>query len=75
MNVYVKSASSEEPVQVKLPPRPIVLARVLLAEAAAMKADWLVMGAYRHNRIVEWALGGVTRTVLREARLPLFLVH
>jgi len=47
----------------------------LLAEAAAMKADWLVMGAYRHNRIVEWALGGVTRTVLREARLPLFLVH
>ena len=47
----------------------------LLAEAAAMKADWLVMGAYRHNRIVEWALGGVTRTVLHEARLPLFLMH
>lgn len=47
----------------------------LLAEAAAMKADWLVMGAYRHNRIIEWALGGVTRTVLREAQLPLFLVH
>lgn len=47
----------------------------LLAEAAAMQADWLVMGAYRHNRIVEWALGGVTRTVLREAKLPLFLVH
>lgn len=47
----------------------------LLAEAAAMKAEWLVMGAYRHNRIVEWMLGGVTRTALREARLPLFLMH
>jgi nucleotide-binding universal stress UspA family protein len=35
-----------------------------------MKAGWLVMGAYRHNCTVEWALGGVTSTVLREARLP-----
>lgn len=47
----------------------------LLAEAAAMQADWLVMGAWRHNRLVEWMLGGVTSIVLREARLPLFLVH
>lgn len=49
--------------------------RRLLAEAASMNADWLVMGAYRHNRFVESLVGGVTRTVLREARLPLFLLH
>lgn len=47
----------------------------LLAEAATMRADWLVMGAYRHNRVIEWMLGGVTRTVLTNAKLPLFLIH
>ena len=47
----------------------------LLAEAEAMCADWLVMGAYRHSRLIEWVLGGVTRTVLHHARLPGFLVH
>lgn len=47
----------------------------LLAEAETAGADWLVMGAYRHGRLIEWVMGGVTRTVLREARLPVFLVH
>lgn len=47
----------------------------LLAEVAALDADWLVMGAYRRRRIVEWMLGGVTRTVLGTSTVPLFLVH
>lgn len=47
----------------------------LLAEAAAFDADWLVMGAYRRRRIIEWMLGGVTRTVLGTSPVPLFLVH
>lgn len=47
----------------------------LLAEAEALGADWLVMGAYRHSRFTEWILGGVTRTVLGASGLPLFLVH
>jgi len=42
---------------------------------AAEGADWLVMGAYRHRRFVEWMFGGVTETVLDQANLPVFMVH
>ncbi len=42
----------------------------LLAEAEALDADWLVMGAYRRRQIVEWMLGGVTRTVLGTSTVP-----
>lgn len=47
----------------------------LLAEVTRVGADWLVMGAYRRRRIVEWMLGGVTRTVLGKSTIPLLLVH
>jgi nucleotide-binding universal stress UspA family protein len=47
----------------------------LLSEAKALGADWLVMGAYRHSRLREWILGGVTKTVLETAPMPLFLLH
>ena len=42
----------------------------LLAQATAHGADLLVMGAYGHARVRELVFGGVTRHVLREARLP-----
>ncbi|HEY0061870.1 MAG TPA: universal stress protein [Telluria sp.] len=47
----------------------------LLALAAADKADVLVMGAYGHSRFREAVLGGVTRTVLEAAMLPVLMVH
>jgi nucleotide-binding universal stress UspA family protein len=47
----------------------------LLSEAKALGADWLVMGAYRHSHLREWILGGVTKTVLETAPMPLFLLH
>ncbi len=47
----------------------------LLAAAAAQDADWLVIGAYRRPPVTEWLLGGVTRVMLRDARLPVFLEH
>jgi nucleotide-binding universal stress UspA family protein len=46
---------------------------VLLAQAAALGADLLVMGAYGHSYLNEWMFGGVTRTVLREAELPVLM--
>jgi nucleotide-binding universal stress UspA family protein len=33
------------------------------------------MGAYGHTRAREFVLGGATRTVLREAPLPVLLSH
>jgi len=47
--------------------------RVLLSQAAAFGADLVVMGAYGHSHLSEWMFGGVTRTVLREAGLPVLM--
>jgi nucleotide-binding universal stress UspA family protein len=47
--------------------------RVLLSQAAAFGADLVVMGAYGHSRLNEWIFGGVTRTILREAGLPVLM--
>lgn len=44
----------------------------LLAAAANVKADLLVMGAYGRNRFSEWIFGGATRKVLSDATLPVF---
>ena len=46
---------------------------VLLARAAAFEADLVVMGAYGHSQLSEWVFGGVTRTVLRDANLPVLM--
>jgi nucleotide-binding universal stress UspA family protein len=49
--------------------------RLLLSQAAAFGADLVVLGAYGHSHLRERMFGGVTRTVLREARLPLLMSH
>jgi nucleotide-binding universal stress UspA family protein len=46
---------------------------LLLSRAAAFHADLLVMGAYGHSHLREWMFGGVTRTVLYEAGLPVLM--
>ena len=43
--------------------------------SAAGDADWLVMGAFRRGRLLDWLFGRVSETVLREATMPVFLVH
>ena len=48
---------------------------VLLETALANEADLLVIGGYGHSRLREWFSGGVTRRILSQATLPLFLVH
>jgi len=47
----------------------------LVEQAARLRADLLVMGAYGHSRLRELVLGGVTRQVLVDAALPVFMVH
>jgi hypothetical protein len=47
----------------------------LLSHAYAMHADLLVMGAWGHSRISEIILGGTTRHVLQNAKLPILLAH
>lgn len=47
----------------------------ILREAKAENADSVVMGAFRFGMIAEWFFGGVTREVLHNASLPIFLKH
>ncbi len=49
--------------------------RILLKEARDLGADLLVMGGFGTSMTRELILGGVTRHMLAEAELPLFMVH
>lgn len=47
----------------------------LLGAAQDVSADLLVAGAYGRSRLAEWALGGVTRHLIRHSAIPLLLRH
>lgn len=47
----------------------------LLDECGETGTDLLVMGAYTHSRMRQMILGGVTRHVLENAEIPLFMAH
>ncbi|MEE7504796.1 universal stress protein [Methylobacterium mesophilicum] len=51
------------------------VAETLRTRVGLFRADMLVMGAYRHSRLHEWCLGGVTRSLLARSSVPLFLAH
>lgn len=46
---------------------------ILLHQAAALNADLLIIGAYSRPRTSELLFGGVTRSLLGEAKIPVFL--
>jgi len=50
-------------------------AEELLAEAGKQGVAVLVMGAYGHSRARETVFGGFTRTILRDANLPVLMLH
>ena len=46
-----------------------------LIAAARDEAAFLVMGGYGHSRLREWIFGGFTQRILREAEVPVLMVH
>jgi len=48
---------------------------LLLARAAELGADLIVMGAYGNPRLLELVMGGATRAVLDRAAVPVLLSH
>lgn len=55
--------------------RDIAEGEALLSYAADVGADLIVAGAYGHSRAREMVFGGVTRTLLAEMTVPVFLSH
>lgn len=47
----------------------------ILSRLADLDADLLVMGAYGHSRLREWAFGGVTRQIAKQMTVPSLLSH
>ncbi|GAA6188344.1 universal stress protein [Litorivita sp. NS0012-18] len=48
---------------------------VISRHAADIDADMIVMGAYGHSRFREAILGGATRYMLEQAKLPVLMAH
>ncbi len=51
------------------------VSEVLIEHATDIEADLIVMGGYSHSRLREWLIGGTTRDILKEAKLPVLMAH
>jgi nucleotide-binding universal stress UspA family protein len=51
------------------------IADTLRTHAVDIAADMIVMGAYGHSRLRERIFGGVTRSMIDEPTLPVFLAR
>ncbi|MFK7835001.1 MAG: universal stress protein [Sulfitobacter sp.] len=51
------------------------VAATLERRAEELGCEMLVMGAYGHSRLRQAIFGGVTRDIIRGARLPVFMAH
>jgi len=51
------------------------VAAALRNHAQLQKADMIVMGGYVHSRLLETMFGGVTRSLLGNSSVPLFMSH
>lgn len=51
------------------------VAQTLLRTAVDQAADMIVMGAYGHSRVWEVILGGATKDMLADPKIPIFLAH
>ena len=49
------------------------IAMTLGSHARLIEADLLVMGAYGHAKVIEVVLGGVTRSMICEPPIPVFM--
>jgi nucleotide-binding universal stress UspA family protein len=48
---------------------------MLLSHACDAGTELMVMGGYGHTRLKEWALGGVTKTILDTMTVPVLMAH
>lgn len=49
--------------------------KLIQEQVRRLKAGLLVMGAYGQPTLLEFFLGSVTRTILEESPVPVFLFH
>lgn len=57
------------------PPGKVPAAEAIAAAATTHRSGIIVLGAYGHSRLREWAFGGVTRDLLKSPPLPCLFSH
>lgn len=62
-------------VELRHVPVSVAAGEALLSHAADMGADLIVAGGYGHSRLRELVMGGVTRTLMHSAPVPVLLSH
>lgn len=62
-----------KPVLHEIRPSSCTVADALASQADTLEAAYMVMGAYGHSRFREAVLGGTTRDLLKQERIPLLL--
>jgi nucleotide-binding universal stress UspA family protein len=70
---YLKSRGHE--VQMHIETSHAAPATIILGEAQRLHAGVIVMGAFGQSRIREFFFGSLTKTVLQDSKVPLFLYH
>lgn len=60
---------------IEMPPLEGGIGATLFEAAQARECGVMVMGAYGHSRLSELLLGGVTRAILKDPKLPIVLAH
>ena len=51
------------------------IGKAILTAADDYDCDLIVMGAYSHSPLREWAFGGTSATVLQSTRIPVLFSH
>lgn len=51
------------------------IGNTILNTATDYGCDMIVMGAYNHNRLREWAFGGTSKTLLQSMTVPILFSH
>jgi nucleotide-binding universal stress UspA family protein len=64
-----------QPVLEEIAIRNETIGECISRHVSAANADMLVMGAYGHSRAREFVLGGATKSLIADPRLPIFLSH
>ena len=49
--------------------------KIIVTEAKAVSASFLVLGAYTHSPLRELILGGVTQTMISTGTIPMIMAH
>jgi nucleotide-binding universal stress UspA family protein len=55
--------------------RGTTISHALLDQASRRRAQLIVAGGYGHGRLREWAIGGTTRELFHESRVPVLFSH